>query len=146
MISHFVFDDSSKWKAVPSDIEKHPSTANPGGGSGLGGRSKMRDKELIAAFGNGPGLTGGNKFYYQIFPRLVCTRQDGRYCCHELDPFFFARFIVYTHSFVESRYRAASRAVATLVGFTFLPKSIPDRPISFIYTHTRARARARWRK
>jgi len=30
--------------------------------------------------------------------------------------------------FVGSRYRAASRAVATLVGFTFLPKSIPDRP------------------
>lgn len=44
------------------------------GGSGLSGRSKMRDKELIAAFGNGPGLTGRNKFYYQIFLRLYAPR------------------------------------------------------------------------
>lgn len=58
----------------PAGYWKASIHGGSGGGSGLGRRSKMRDKELIAAFGNGPGLTGGNKFYYQIFLRLYAPR------------------------------------------------------------------------
>jgi len=71
--SYFVFWTWAS-KGNPAGYWKASIHGGSEGGSELGRRSKMRDKELIAAFGNGPGLTGGNKFYYQIFLRLYAPR------------------------------------------------------------------------
>jgi len=78
----------------------------------------MPDKELIAAFGYGLSLTGGNKFYYQIFLRPYAPR------CYR-SPAVNRSTSTRTRRW-DRDIAAASRAVATLVGFTFLPKSIPD--------------------
>jgi hypothetical protein len=90
----------------------------------------MPDKVLIAAFGYGLGLTGRNKFYYQIFLRLYAPRCQISFASREPQSASrLGRACARVHESSLSWDRdiaAASRAVATLVGFTFLPKSIPD--------------------